>query len=111
MDTVLSDVTAQVPLESLLLDVTATGPTALKARQLSSAMANEITAYTQHESAAYAIPAKDRFTITAIGPASLAASSGPSRSHAASLAVGMGVIGFIVGFCVTQLFRRRKPTD
>ncbi len=108
MSTVLDEVTVQVPLESLLMDVVSSAPTARRARELTAAMSSEITTYVQHEDATYAIPASDRFTITSIGPPSAATSSGPSRSHAVTLGAGLGAIGFLVGFCATQLLRRRK---
>lgn len=94
-----------VPTNSLLMDVTATWATPDGAQKLAQAAASEVTAYVNQEDDAYRIPAADRFTFEAVDPAPPGAAHGPSKAKAASLAIGLAVLGFAVGFVVTQLIR------
>lgn len=102
---VLGAVSAQVPYTSLLMNVDATWSTAHEAQLLSQAVANEVTYYVHAEEITYGVPAVDRFTFNTIDPASAAIAQGPSKTHAVTLAVGLAVLGFLLGFVATQLAR------
>lgn len=101
-------VSGNVPLQSLLLDVNAAWSNSAKARQLSKATADEVTAYVKQENATYDIPPNDRFTLTTLDPAAPATASKPSNSRALAVGAGFAVLGFLIGFCLTQLVRNRK---
>jgi capsular polysaccharide biosynthesis protein len=105
---VLGATTTQVPVNSLLMDIVATWSTPSEASALSQAVAGQVTAYVQTEEETYAIPAVDRFTFTAVDAASTPTPVGPSRSHAATLAIGLAILGLIVGFVVAQLVGNRS---
>ena len=94
-----------VPANSLLMDVTATWSTPGGAQKLAQATADEITAYVNQEDDLYKIPAADRFTFQTIDQASAGSAHAPSKARAASLAIGLALLGFAIGFVATQLFR------
>lgn len=102
---VIGAVSANVPVNSLLMEVTATWPTPDEAQRLAQATANQVTAYINQEDTTYAIPAADRFTFEVIDPAPSATAHNPSKAKAVSLAIGLAVLGFAVGFVATQLVR------
>lgn len=102
---VMGALSTDVPANSLLMDVTATWPTPGAAQKLAQATAGQITSYINQEDATYHIPAADRFSFQVIDAASPAAAQGPSKAKAASLAIGLAVLGFAIGFVVTQLVR------
>lgn len=108
LGSVLSSVTAVVPTSALLMNVVATTSTSARASLLSQTMANQVTNYVQEEDAAYNIPNSDRFTITTIDPASTPVRRGPSAAHAAALALGLAVLGLLIGFCGAQLVFNRN---
>lgn len=105
VDEVIGALSTNVPVNSLLMDVTATWPTSGGAVKLAEATANEITTYIRQEDDAYKIPATDRFSFDVIDPALSASAHGPSKARAASLAIGLALLGFAVGFVATQLVR------
>jgi capsular polysaccharide biosynthesis protein len=105
---VLSHVSADVPFQSLLMDVTATGTTPRFAERLAQATAGEVSTYVNEEASLWNIPTEDRYTITVIEPAKVATSNAPSHAYALTLGVGLAVIGFIVTFLLVQLLRRRR---
>lgn len=105
LGSVLGAVSAQVPYTSLLMSVEATWSTPHEAQVLSQAVANEVTDYVRAEEVTYGVPPVDRFTLTTIDPASAAVAQGPSKTHAVTLAVGLAVLGFLLGFVATQLAR------
>lgn len=102
---VIGALSTNVPVNSLLMDVTATWPTPSGAEKLAQATADEITAYINQEDDAYKIPTADRFTFNVIDRASSASAHGPSKARAASLAIGLALLGFAMGFVATQLVR------
>ena len=102
---VIGALSTNVPSNSLLMSVTATWPTPAGAQKLAQATTNEITAYISQEDNTYNIPTADRFTFEAIDRASPASAHGPSKARAASLAIGLALLGFAIGFVVTQLVR------
>jgi len=108
MSSVLTSVTGLVPLESLLMDVQATWSTPREATRLAAATAREVTAYVAYEDVTYHIPKKDRFSFTTIDPASAAIASKPSAAHAAVAAIGLAIVGLVLGFGGTQLWRNRS---
>jgi capsular polysaccharide biosynthesis protein len=105
VDNVLGSLSVNVPTDSLLMVVHATWTTPRGAEEVSLSAANEITAYVAYEDNAYAIPNADRFTFKVIDPAAGAIRKGPSKSKAATLAIGLAVLGFALGFFATQLIR------
>ena len=102
---VMGALSTSVPANSLLMDVTATWPTPKDAQKLAQAAADEVTAYINQEDNTYRIPAADRFTFSVIDPAPSATAHGPSKAKAASLAIGLAVLGFALGFVATQVVR------
>jgi capsular polysaccharide biosynthesis protein len=105
---VLGSVSAVVPYQSLLMDVTGTWSTPAIAQSLAQATANEVTKFVKYESDVYNIPANDRYTFIVIDPATSATASKPSHAHALTLAVGLAVAGFAVTFVATQFWRQRR---
>lgn len=105
---VLGSVTATVPPEALLMDVSATWSNPVVAERLAQATANEVTFFVKYEGAAYNIPAVDRYTFKVIDPATVATADKPSHADALTLAVGLALAGFAVTFVVTQLWRHRR---
>ncbi len=105
---VLGSVTAIVPNESLLMDVTATWSTPRVAQRLAQSMAGEVNSFVTYESEAYNIPNVDRYTFIVIDPATAATADRPSHAHALTLAVGLAVAGFAVTFVATQFWRHRR---
>jgi capsular polysaccharide biosynthesis protein len=105
---VLADVTAVVPFQSLLLDITATGATPHFAERLAHATADELTTYVTDEGSLFNIPTEERYTITVIEPAKSATSNRPSHAYALTLGAGLAVVGFIVTFVLVQVLRRRR---
>ena len=105
---VLGSVTAVVPYQSLLMDVSGTWSTPAMAQRLAQATANEVTKFVKYESDVYDIPAADRYTFIVIDPATYATASKPSKAHALTLAVGLAVAGFAVTFVATQFWRNRR---
>ncbi|HUI03956.1 MAG TPA: hypothetical protein VLZ77_10465 [Acidimicrobiales bacterium] len=97
-----------LPPDSLLLDVYGQWSSPAFAQQLSGAVANEISAYVAQEDAQYKVPAADQFTISVVDAPAPATASGPSHSKAATVALGLAIAGFVVGFVVTQLVRNRR---
>jgi len=87
------------------MDVSATWASPREAQILSQAIANEVTSYVRTEDLTYDIPQADRFTFTTVDPASPATTQTPSKGHAVTLAIGLAVLGFILGFLATQLVR------
>lgn len=104
---VLTSVTGLVPLSSLLMDVQATWSTPAMAVRMAAATAKEVTAYVAYEDVTYDIPRLDRFSFTTIDPASAAIPSKPSAAHVVVLAVGLAIVGLLLGFGGTQLWRNR----
>lgn len=102
---VMGAVSTQAPYTSLLMYVDATWSNAHEAQLVSQAMANEVTTYVHQEDQINDIPAVDQFTFTTVDPASAAAPHSPSKSHAVVLAIGLAVLGFLLGFVATQLVR------
>jgi len=94
-----------IPANSLLMDVTATWSTPGGAQKLAEETATEITSYINVEDSTYRIPTADRFTFEVIDPAPAATAHGPSKARAASLAIGLAVLGFAIGFVATQVVR------
>jgi capsular polysaccharide biosynthesis protein len=105
VDEVLGALSTNVPTNSLLMNVEATSSSQRDAQQIAQAAANEVTRYINYEDDAYAIPPTYRFTFKVIDPATPALGRGPSKSKAATLAIGLGVLGFALGFLGTQLIR------
>ncbi|HTT87434.1 MAG TPA: hypothetical protein VMF60_08715, partial [Acidimicrobiales bacterium] len=97
-----------LPADSLLLDVYGQWSSPTFARELSGAVAGEITAFVQQEDTQYKVPAADQFTITVVDAAAPATPSGPSHSKAATVALGLAIAGFVIGFVITQLVRNRR---
>jgi capsular polysaccharide biosynthesis protein len=96
---------AQVPTQSLLLDVEATWGSPTEAQLISQTAANQLTSYVNGENARYNIPANDQISLTTVNPASPSVPKRPSKSHALTLAAGLAVIGFALGFFSVQLVR------
>ncbi len=105
---VLSDVAVVGQATSLLLDVVATTPTPGLARELSQGVANELTLYVENEERTYNVPAQNRFTLRTVSAASPAVGHGPKKRSALTLALGLAVVAFVVGFVLTQLARNRR---
>ena len=105
---VLGAMTAVVPYQSLLMDVTGTWSTPQVAQRLAQATANEVTKFVKYEAEVYNIPAVDRYTFIVIDPATAATANRPSHAHALTLAVGLAVAGFAATFVVTQFWRHRR---
>jgi hypothetical protein len=106
-DEVASSVSASIGSQSLLMDVDGTSSTARGAMRLSRAAADEVIAYVQWEDTTYGIPPSSRFQFSVVDPTSPATGSGPSAGHASTLALGLAVVGLVVGFCGTQLVKNR----
>ncbi len=102
---VVGSVSAEVPAESLLLDIDATWSTPREAQVLSQAVADELTNYVKAEDANFNIPAPSAFTLTTVDAASAAVSHGPSSRKTLTLAIGLAVLGFAVGLFATQFIR------
>ena len=105
---VLGSVTAVVPYQSLLMDVTGTWSTPGMAQRLAQSTAKEVTKFVKYEAEAYNIPAVDRYTFIVIDPATAATADRPSHAHAATLGVGLAVAGFAATFVATQFWRHRR---
>jgi len=107
---VLSSVSADnnPATETLLLPITATAATPALARSLATAAANELTDYVQIQNAEFHIPPQDQFTLTTVDPASTPVRHGPSNTKAASDAVAVAVVVFLIGLVATQLVRNRR---
>ncbi len=105
---VLGSVTAVVPSESLLMDVTATWSNPQVAERLAQSTAAEVSKFVKYEVAVYNIPKVDRYTFKVIDPATAATAHKPSRADALTLAVGLAVGGFAVVFLATQFWRNRR---
>jgi capsular polysaccharide biosynthesis protein len=102
--------TVQLPADSLILEVYGQWSSPGEAQRLSAAVASQISTFVQSEAAQYKIPAADQFTITVVDSASPGVPSGPSHSKAATVALGLAVAGFVLGFVLTQLVRNRRLT-
>lgn len=102
---VLGAVSAQVPFEGLLMDVSATWSNAHEAQVVSQAVANQVTTYVHEEDMVYNIPPTDQFTFNTVDPASPSVPHAPSRSRAVILAAALAVVGFLLAFLATQLVR------
>ncbi len=105
---VLGSVTATVPSESLLMDVTATSSTPRVSQRLAQTTAEQVSKFVKYEVAVYNIPKVDRYTFKVIDPATAATAHKPSGADALTLAVGLAVGGFAVAFVATQLWRQRR---
>jgi capsular polysaccharide biosynthesis protein len=105
LDGVIGALSSQVPTESLLMSVEATWASPTEAELISQTAANELTSYVNAENTHYAIPANDQISLTTVNPASPAVARRPSKSHALTLAVGLAVLGFALGFFSVQLVR------
>lgn len=105
---VLGSVSATVPFESLLMDVTGTWSTPQVAQRLAESTAEEVTKFVNYEASAYNIPTVDRFTFVVIDPAPAATTHRPSKAHAVTLGVGLALAGFVVAFLATQFWRHRR---
>ena len=105
---VLGSTTVEVPSTSLLMTVDGFWSSAAFARQVSGAMAREISNYINQENNTFAIPQSDRFEALIVGPATPATSSGPSTKRAATAAAGTFVGVAIIVFVATQLFIVRR---
>lgn len=105
---VLGSVTAIVPNESLLMDVSATWSTPRVAERLAQSTAEEVSKFVKYEVSVYNIPKVDRYTFTVIDPATAATAHKPSSADALTLAVGLAVGGFAVAFVATQFWRQRR---
>ncbi|HUC37236.1 MAG TPA: hypothetical protein VMR97_08945 [Acidimicrobiales bacterium] len=102
---VIAAASTQVPFDGLAMDVVATWNTPRGAQVLSQALANEVTTYVRGEDTTNHIPQNDRFTLLTIDPAASAVAEKPSKSRAVTLAIGLAVLGFALGFLATQLVR------
>lgn len=102
---VIGAVSTEVPVNSLLMNITGTWSNADGAQKLAQAMSDEVGAYIDQEDNVYAIPTADRFTFEVIDPAPPGIAHGPSKAKAVSLAIGLAVLGFAIGFVMTQLIR------
>jgi capsular polysaccharide biosynthesis protein len=105
LDSVVGAVSAEVPTQSLLMQVEATWQTPTEAELVSQTAANQLTSYVNAENVRYNIPANDQISLTTVNPASPAVARRPSKSHALTLAVGLAVLGFALGFFSVQLVR------
>lgn len=106
---VIAALSTEVPANSLLMNVTSTWSTPSEAQKLAQATADEITAYISQEDDAYHIPAAARFSFQVIDAAPPATAHGPSKARAVTLAIGLAVLGFAIGFVATQLVRILRP--
>ena len=106
---VIGALSTEVPTNSLLMNVTSTWSQPGVAQKLAQAAADEVTTYINQEDDAYHIPAADRFAFQVIDAASPATAQGPSTARAVTLAIGLAVLGFAIGFVVTQLVRILRP--
>jgi capsular polysaccharide biosynthesis protein len=106
---VIGAVSTKVPAYSLIMDVTATWSSPAEAQRLAQATAEQISTFITHEDDAYSIPASARFTFHVVDPAPPATAQTPSKSKAVSLAIGLGLLGFAVGFLFTQLVHFLRP--
>ena len=97
-----------VPPDSLLLDVYGQWSRPAMAQSLSTAVADQITAYVQQEDAQYKVPTNEQFSIAVVNPTTPATATGPSHSKAATVGLGLAIAGFVVGFVLTQLIRNRR---
>jgi hypothetical protein len=71
--------------------------------QVAEAVANQIVLYVQHEHEQYNIPAQDRFVFTVVGHAYNGRKVSPSRSRAATTALGVGLGGLAIAYLILQL--------
>jgi hypothetical protein len=94
--------------ETLLLPITATASTPELAQRLASTAAHELTAYVEIQNVEFHIPPADQFTLTTVDPASTPVRHGPSKTKAASDALAVGVVVFVLGMAATQLVRNRR---
>lgn len=105
VNAVLGAISAQVPVESLLMEIDATWSTPQGAQVLSQAVANQVTSYVEAENATYQIPAPHQFTFTTVDPASAAVAQHPSENKAITFAIGLAILGFGLGYLGTQVAR------
>lgn len=108
VDEVLAQSSVTVPDDSLLISVNGTGTSPGTAQRISSAVADELTSYVQNENTTYAVPPGDRFFIAQVDPTTAATPSTASHRKSAADAVGLGILGLVVGFVVTQLIVNRR---
>ena len=94
-----------LPTQSLLMNVDATWSSPKEAQVISEAVATELSNYVKREVATYNIPPPSAFTLSVIDPASAAVSHGPSSRKALTLAIGLAILGFVLGFLGAQLAR------
>ncbi len=106
---VIGALSTNLPGYSLLMYVTATWTTPAEAQMLAQATADEVTTFISNEDNTYDIPAPYRFTFDLVDPAPAATPHGPSKSKAVSLAIGLAVLGFGLGFAATQLLHFLRP--
>lgn len=106
---VVGAVSTKVPAYSLIMYVTATWSSPGEAQRLAQATAQQVSTFITHEDDAYNIPASARFTFDVVDPAPPATAQTPSKSKAVSLAIGLGLLGFALGFLVMQLVQFLRP--
>lgn len=106
---VIGAVSTRVPAYSLIMDVTATWSSPGVAQRLAEAAAEQVSTFIAHEDNAYNIPASARFTFDVVDPAPSATAQTPSKSKAVSLAIGLGLLGFALGFLIIQLVHFLRP--
>lgn len=102
---VIASLSAEVPFNSLLMNVDATASTPREAQLVSQAAANQLTTYVGQEDVRFDIPQGYRFTLSTIDPASAAIAQPPSKTRAVTLAIGLAILGFALGFLATQIVR------
>jgi hypothetical protein len=105
---VLGAVSASVPGESLLMDVSASWSSPRLAVVLADDAAAQVTAYVRQEESAFGIPADDRFTLTDIQPAVSAEAHAPSRARAVTDEVAVALAALVVIYLGVQLIRNRR---
>jgi capsular polysaccharide biosynthesis protein len=98
-------VSAEVPNTSLLMDIDATWSSPRQAQLLSQAVADELTNYVKAEDVSFNIPPANAFTLATVDPASAAVAHGPSSRKTLTLAIGLAILGFVVGLLATQFVR------
>lgn len=105
---VLANVSAVVPYQSLLMDISATGSSPRFAERLAQATASEVSSYVNQEGSLWNIPAQDRYTFVVIEPAKVATADAPSHAYALTLGAGLAFIGFAATFALVQFWRSRR---
>jgi len=88
---------------ALVLIVAAKTASPTVSQRVADAVANQVVLYVQREHDQFNVPQQDRFVFTVVGHAYKGTKVGPSRSKAATAAVGAGLGGIAIAYLLLQL--------